>query len=406
MLRSIRIYFRRRKVIRMVGSFDEAGLLAAVEETNRQALEILLKDRISPDARTPKGLPALSLAIRKGDLHVVSMLIDAKANIDAQDKDGRTPLMKAIESGNRHIFSLLIEQDPELDMVDRDGETALFKAVREGNTTFCRKIIDMGANVDVVNQNGLTPLMLAVDQARIGIVKSLLQAGADPMVKDDSGQTVLDRYHGNSRISQMLKDALARRGIKDKSSGTANISLPGLSLSGLVLPFLSMNEGIIGQLPQLGSLLIGLAEGILESIGATTNLQQVEQKSKAMIEQINLDFLRTENATSPANEKAILWLQEQIRRTLQLMIELRTAGNRVTALLARKPEETPGETAGEITGYLNQALLEAAATGHRELVALLVSAGADPSATNENGETASDLALAKEFYEIVQLLKG
>lgn len=406
MLRSIRIYFRRRKVIRLVGSFDEAGLIAAVEETNREALKILLKDHISPDARTSKGLPAISLAIRKGDLPVVSMLIDAKANIDAQDKDGRTPLMKAIESGNRHIFALLIDQDPEIEMLDREGETALFKAVREGNTTFCRKIIDLGANVDVVNQNGLTPLMLAVDYARIGIVKSLLQAGADPTVKDYSGQTVLDRYYGNSRITQMLKDAFERRGIKDKSSGITNFSLPGLSFSGLVLPFLSMNEGIIGQLPQLGSLLIGLAEGILESVGATTNPQQIAQKSKTMIEQINLDFLRTENSTDPANEKAILWLQEQIRRTLRLLIELRTAGNRVTALLARKAEENPGATSGEITGYLNQALLEAAAAGHRELVALLVSAGADPSATNENGETASDLALAKEFYEIVQLLKG
>ncbi|MEZ4829694.1 MAG: ankyrin repeat domain-containing protein [Bacteroidia bacterium] len=399
MFSRIRKYIERQKVIGMVGSFDEAGLIAAVEESNREALTILLKNRISPDALTHRGLPALSLAIRKGDLPVVRILAEAKADIDAQDKDGRTPLMRAIESGNRHIFAYLIDLEPELEIEDKDGETVLFKAVRDGNTTFCRKLIDMGANVEAISHSGLTPLMLAVDQGRTGIVRSLLQTGADPMVRDGEGKTVMERYHGNTRVTQLLKEALSRRGIKEKPS-LPTLPLPGISLAGF-----SPSEIMLSQLPQLGSMLIGLAEGMLESLGATSNLSQAEQKTRALMDQLNLDFLTEGNAVTPANEKAVLWLKEQIRRTLQLLIEIRTAGNRVSALLARRNAESPGAVGAEVSGYLNKALLEAAASGHRELVALLIAAGADPASTDENGKTARDLALAGEFYEIVQLLK-
>ncbi|MDX2247392.1 MAG: ankyrin repeat domain-containing protein [Bacteroidia bacterium] len=256
MLRSIQTYFQKRKVIRMVGSFDQAGLVVAVNETNTKALEILLKNGISPDARTNKGVSALSLAVQKGDMPVIQMLLKARASIDIQDKDGSTPLMKAIESENRPIFTLITDYEPELEIADYQGETALFKAVKQGHTTFCRKLIDLGANVDIANHKGITPLMLAVGQLYTGIVKSLLHAGADPTVKDHSGQTASDHNPGNAHIAQMLKEALARRGIKDKSE------------PGDALPFsdLILNEKFLSQILQLGSLLVGLAEGLLNSI--------------------------------------------------------------------------------------------------------------------------------------------
>lgn len=416
LFRRFRTYRDKVKVIRVTGSFDDIGLIVAVEETRRQALEILLKNGISPDAKSERGVPALIKAINMGDLPVIKMLIEARANVDARDKDGRTPLMAAIVGGNKHVFLYILEQDPELEIVDNSGETALVKAVREGNTTFCRKLIEAGAEVDIVNHEGITPLMIAVDYQRSGIIKSLLHAGANPLIEDQDGHSALDRYHASPRITRMLEEAALRQ--QGKSVKSSQNPLENIPLA----------DNLLGQIPQLGSMLIGLAENLLESVGGKQNMDQAQQKGRQLVDQMNFDFLAGEGGHSPQQQQTVNWFKEQLKWGLKLLIDIKTIGARVQEL-SRQGEDSGGNllertrdqlsllltefssflegregtpSREHISPYLDQALLEAATAGNPELVELLLAAGANPNFANPEGKTSLHLAIA--FPEIIKKL--
>ena len=409
-------YRDRVKVIRVTGSFDDIGLIVAVEETRHQALGILLKNGISPDAKSEKGVPALIKAINIGDLPIIKMLVEAKANIDAQNKDGHTPLMAAIIGGNKHVFLYVLEQEPELEITDSTGETALVKAVREGNTTFSRKLIEAGAEVDIANHEGITPLMIAVDYQRSGIIKSLLHAGANPLIEDQDGHSALARYHASPRITRMLEEAaLRQQGKSVKSNQNPLESLP-------------LAENLFGQIPQLGSMLIGLAENLLESVGSKQNMDQVQQKGRQLVDQMNFDFLAGEAGNSPQQQQTVNWFREQLKWGLKLLIDIKTIGARVQELSrqAEAPEgnllertrnqlsllltefssflegREGGPTREHISPYLDRALQEAASAGNPELVELLLAAGANPNFANTEGKISLHLAVA--FPEIVKKL--
>ena len=321
MFKKIQKYLNRRKVIAAVGSFDERGLLIAIEEVKRDLLEILIKAEVSVNCKDDRGSTALIKAIKANDLPMVKMLIEAGADIDTKDKEGKTPIMKAIEGGNKHIFSYLMLQYPDLELTDKLGDTALLKAAKEGSTTISRKLIDAEVDVDATNHKGVTALMIAVDHLRTGIIKSLLHAGADPNIRDHQGRSVFDRHHSSPRITQMLKEAAVRYKLKD--GNFISESSP-----------LNQRESILGQVQNVSSFLLSLTADALNVVEQNEKLKELETKGAILLTQLNPDnFITAED-----REKVIDWMQEQLNWGLNLLVHLKDINANLDKLATHRAE--------------------------------------------------------------------
>ena len=317
MFKKIRKYLEKRKVITAVGSFDEVGLLIAIEEMRRDLLPVLIEREISVDCIDDRGVPALIKAVKSNDLPMVKILIDAQANIDIQNKEGKTAIMQVIEEGNKHIFTFLMDQDPDLEITDKLGDTALIKAAREGNTSISRKLIEAGVDIDASNKKGITALMIAVDHLRTGIIKSLLHAGADPNIKDYQSHSVMDRHHSSPRITQMLKEASVRHKLND-----GNYVAPQKTES-------NNSSGLFSQVQGLSSFLLGMTADALNLIEKNKQLSEFEEKGRLMLSQMNPESIIN---AGPDREEAIAWLQEQVNWGLNLLVDLKNINSQLKIL--------------------------------------------------------------------------
>ena len=133
MFKRLRNYLDKRKVILAVGSFDERGLITAVEENDFYSIQVLLANGVDPNAKTERGVPVIIRAISMGNLRVLEALLAAGAETDLADREGQTPLMRAIEHGNKHVFLFFLNHETDLEARDQKGDTALMKAALAGS---------------------------------------------------------------------------------------------------------------------------------------------------------------------------------------------------------------------------------------------------------------------------------
>ncbi len=92
----------------------EWRLMEAAREGRLEAVEALLADGVSPDARTRNGRGAVHEAAKEGQLEVVRALIDAGASVGAPDGGGFSPLMHAASAGALSVGAYLLEQGAEV----------------------------------------------------------------------------------------------------------------------------------------------------------------------------------------------------------------------------------------------------------------------------------------------------
>ena len=82
--------------------------MAAVEETNLPAVELLVARGANLELRDPHGATALALGVQMGFQEAVEVLLAAQANPNAQDVSGMTPLDIADEHGAHDIAAVLL----------------------------------------------------------------------------------------------------------------------------------------------------------------------------------------------------------------------------------------------------------------------------------------------------------
>ncbi|MEM7370858.1 MAG: ankyrin repeat domain-containing protein [Bacteroidota bacterium] len=386
MFKRLRKYLDKTKVIREVGSFDEAGLICAVEEGNLPCLEILINAGMNVNARSERGVPALSRAIDKDHLQGLRLLIQSGGDIDQKSSSGNSPLMHAIDHGNKHIFAYLLDLQPELEIPDKKGETALFRAIRAGNTTFARKLIETGSDCESRNREGITPLMLAVDQERIGIVKALLSAGVDPRVKDRKGQSVLDRHHVSPRITKMLKKA-AHSHAQEQEHPTPSSPLPSDSL----LP-----AYLLSQSSKFGSMAIGLIDGVLQALNAQDTVDEWEQRGKLLIEKVLKQALKQTPDSLSQQAPASSVPADQLHPAFWEAI---SHGSVPLTQLCLRLGADPAAPTPDGQRSLHLAL------PHPEVLKLLLATGMSPGLTNKQGKTAAELAEKQNLAEALTLLQ-
>ena len=140
------------------------------------------------NAKTNYGYTPLSEAVRKGHIAVVSTLIAAGANVNATTSYNETPLHEAAQHGPASIVSVLLAAGAEVSIKRGDGETPLHLAAGNGHADIASMLLSAGADVNAEDNYGNTPLH-EPDTASVASV--LIAAGADVNAKNQYGDTPL-----------------------------------------------------------------------------------------------------------------------------------------------------------------------------------------------------------------------
>jgi len=132
--------------------------------------------------------------------NVIQMLISAGADIAKEDFKKRTPLYFAVaNSDDIELIKIFIDAwnqqkrgqiSTYLDKRNSDGNSTLHSAAKSGHPKVAAYLISLGANTELTNNAGSTPLELATDQAtkkamEEAIAKSSPKAGAASEEKKD-----------------------------------------------------------------------------------------------------------------------------------------------------------------------------------------------------------------------------
>jgi hypothetical protein len=185
--------------------FDDR--IEATADTHRwrhgdPATELFGDLHLIEDARFAKpGKTQLMHATATPGREAVQLLLQQKVAVDAEDASGWTALMYAAGVGSLEQLRQLLAAGADATHRSRMGETLLFAAAGSRSDAVPKLLLlqQAGANVGAITNDGTTALMIAVGYYwKPEIIKTLLALGADPSARNAAGKTALDLL--NARI--------------------------------------------------------------------------------------------------------------------------------------------------------------------------------------------------------------
>ncbi len=176
----------------LAGSGEDAQLIQAIKDSNREAVKVLLEHGASATARETNGTTALEWAVGRNDLETVQLLIGAGADVKAVNRYGVSPLLIACNNAGVAIVDALLKAGADPNSAMPEGETALMTAARVGNVDIIRALYRAGANVNARESwHNQTAMMWAAAGNFPAEIETLKELGADPNSRSDGGFTPL-----------------------------------------------------------------------------------------------------------------------------------------------------------------------------------------------------------------------
>lgn len=400
-------------------------------------------------AQKPEFVRAVDPQSGSTALHLAStpdaaaFLLDHGADVNAPDKQGRTPLFNAVLYGEDtrglFILELLVARGADLNRADflgglplhltvatrnrraavflqsqgaRDTTTPLFDAIAQGDAPRVKSLLQekpallrdtlgaqTGNTAHLLLTTALTPLHAAVLWNRAPVVQALLEARADVKAFDAKGETPMHEAAalGEPEMATLLLDAGA-----DPNARTHDTRFftNGRSYeTGLTPLHLAAKAGALpiaelllkrGADVDTQTLISGgyVPKGQKAPLGSTPLLFAVDAQNAPLVE---LLLANDAKANGPGDDGTPLLraLEEDRAHPLRPAIFRRQI---VGALLKAKANpnarDLPGRTKGADT-----ALSKAVITLDRDLVSLLLDAGASVNTPTIQGETPLHLAI-------------
>ncbi len=182
-----------------VNAQDHRGwtaLYRAIAEGKQDAVRILLAHKADPNAKASDGSTPVMGAVIYGRVDLLKLLLENGGQPDIADAQSNTPLMVASEGtgylpNNVPLVETLLQRNARVDAQDARGRTPLYRASAEGKTDAVQLLIANKSPVNARAGDGTTPLMEAVTYNRMPVLEMLLKAGADVNQADSSGNTPL-----------------------------------------------------------------------------------------------------------------------------------------------------------------------------------------------------------------------
>jgi ankyrin repeat protein len=220
-LKGTDVYARLFELIPM----DDVDFVNLCAKGSRQEIEAAIAAGANVNARGKKDVSALLMAIQSGNIEAIDTLLKARATPNARDSGDYIPLTAAIiENKDIKIVEMLLKAgaNPSPESWNSKNE-ALIAAAMRGNTKAITLLVQAGANIDE-GLNGWTPLIQAADSGKAEAVNLLLNLGADPNKKFIDGRRAIDfaesnRVLTNTKALIKLRAATGKPPKKASSTG-------------------------------------------------------------------------------------------------------------------------------------------------------------------------------------------
>ncbi len=171
-----------------------------------KCLELLLQHGADPELRNQRGLTALHVAVKGGNILYVYILLQHGANPNAScatmtSHNRWSALHLSVIGGEKGITELLLLYGADPNMKDVFGNTALHHVASHGQVPIAQLLINHGANVALNNERKYQPLHRACASSSDPVMISLLlDNGADATARTvllETPMQLLLRYLAN-----------------------------------------------------------------------------------------------------------------------------------------------------------------------------------------------------------------
>ncbi len=157
-----------------------ADSLLDVAEAGDAAAAMALVAKADVNAHQEDGTTALHWAAYHDDLPLMRQLLKAGAKANVANDYGSTPLAEAAERADPEALRMLLEAGADVESPNADGQTALMTVARTDIVEAAKVLVAHGANVNASETwRGQTALMWASAQSRAAMVQFLISHGAD-----------------------------------------------------------------------------------------------------------------------------------------------------------------------------------------------------------------------------------
>lgn len=199
---------------------EEARMISAAQRGDTEAVNTLLEEGASVNARDENARTALVAAAYENHVDVARLLVRAGASVNAKDETEQSAyLISTSEVGDDpRLLELTLRNGANVKSLDSYDGTGLIRAAERGHVEIVKELLKTDIDVDHVNNLGWTALLEAIILGDGGmrhteVVRLLVDAGADVNLADgDEGVTPLEhaRRRGHEEIVEILKSAGAR----------------------------------------------------------------------------------------------------------------------------------------------------------------------------------------------------
>jgi ankyrin repeat protein len=325
-------------------------------------------------------------------------------------KTGYTPLILAVNLGNTDVVKKLVTiPGIDLDSKHEGVGPAIWDAVSNGNLEMVKALKEAGADMDNVGgPNAASPLTVAIVKNHNSVARYLISRGVDVNLAGTDGGTpaFIAAALGNLEILKLLEKAGA---VLDTVAGANKVSAVALAAQDgflKVVDFLISKgvdldrQGLDGDSPVYLAAVNGHLDIVkaLREAGADPNIPsgpiQLPPLTAAILTGNSATALYLVSSGADTQQVAALGYTPALAAAqegdLAVMEALAEAGADLEAAGGPKAD-TP--------------VAVAAARGHAAVVRFLVEQGVDLNFSNEDGDTALDLAEAGGYEDIARILR-
>jgi len=348
---------------------SDSPVIAAVKAGNATELKQLLHGGADSNSLSTAKWPAIVEAAYRGKTELVQMLIDAGADVNAVNGNKFTALTEAAARGNVPLAEHLLSKGADQSITTKEGWTSLSVASLLGKTDVARLLLQHGANPNVQDEQGQSPLYLALQFGHADVAMALLKSGADASLVPNQGLPSSTLHQAADEIEDFTVE-LCRRLV----DAGADIEHAGWN-----------SETPLNQAARRGK---NKAVQTLLKCGATPNtVGGYYFKTPVMWASAHGDVDLTRVLLDAGAHRVAI--AEGDERQLDALVAAVEAGEPATAKLLLSEGADP-DTVIKETGMplINAAVLYE----NKDLIEVLLGAGADVKAKDKDGRTAIDIA--------------
>ena len=151
------------------------------------------------EIKDPHSFSPLHIAVLEGHAAITEFLIQEGVDLEARTAKGLTPLHCAAMAGQLEVAKLLLYRGADRgkkdaskkkfhELTDSSGNTLLHLAIIEEDTELVRLLLEEGADIDALDRHKRTPLHLAASYGNLELIQLLLKNNADPNKEDSYGR--------------------------------------------------------------------------------------------------------------------------------------------------------------------------------------------------------------------------